>query len=83
MSATYVVQTYSSGKRGRLMADSPMQAQSTSHAMKMAERLAERKALVIAFQQVGDPQTGEYEEAKLIAAFGQVPDEVLEMERVQ
>lgn len=83
MSAAYVVQTYSTGKRGRLTADSPMQAQSTSHAMRMAERMAESKALVIAFQQVGDPQTGEYEEAKLIAAFGQVPDEVLEMERVQ
>ena len=83
MSAMYVVQSFTAGKRGQLQADSPLQAQNTSHARSMAQRLAVRKALVVAFMREGDPTTGEWEDAKLIDAFGAVPDEVREMERVQ
>lgn len=82
MSAMYVVQSFIAGKRGKLHADSPIQANSTSHARSLAQRLAIRKALVVAFQREGDPKTGEWEDAKLIDAFGAVPDEVREMERV-
>ncbi|KRB26297.1 hypothetical protein [Mesorhizobium sp. Root172] len=78
----YVVQSFIAGKRGQLQADSPMQANSTSHARSLAQRLAVRKALVVAFQREGDPKTGEWEDAKLIDAFGAVPDEVREMERI-
>ncbi|TJV70312.1 MAG: hypothetical protein E5X76_19950 [Mesorhizobium sp.] len=78
----YVVQSFIAGKRGQLVADSPIQAQNTAHARSVAQRLAVRKALVIAFQREGDPKTGEWEEAKLIDAFGTVPDEVHEMERI-
>ncbi|MGY3330086.1 hypothetical protein ACVILI_003103 [Mesorhizobium sp. USDA 4775] len=83
MSAMYVVQSYIAGKRGQLQADSPIQANSTGHARSLAQRLAVRKALVVAFQREGDPKTGEWEDAKLIEAFGAVPDEVKEMDRVQ
>lgn len=82
MSAMYVVQSFIVGKRGQLQADSPIQANSTSHARNLAQRLAVRKALVVAFQREGDPKTGEWEDAKLIDALGAVPDEVREMERV-
>lgn len=82
MSAMYVVQSFIAGKRGQLQADSPIQANSTAHARAVAQRLAVRKALVVAFQHEGDPKTGEWEDAKLIDAFGAVPDEVREMERV-
>jgi hypothetical protein len=78
----YVVQSFIVGKRGQLQADSPIQANSTSHARNLAQRLAVRKALVVAFQREGDPKTGEWEDAKLIDALGAVPDEVREMERV-
>jgi hypothetical protein len=78
----YVVQSFVAGKRGQLLADSPIQAQNTNHARSLAQRLAVRKALVVAFQRDGDPNTGEWEEAKLIDAFGAVPDEVREMERI-
>lgn len=48
----------------------------------MAERLAQHKALVVAFLREGNPKTGEYEEAKLIEAFGaDIPEEVREMPR--
>lgn len=82
MSAIFVVQSFSTGKRGQLQADSPIQAQNTSHARAMAQRLAVRKALVVAFMREGDPKTGEWNDAKLIDAFGEIPDEVREMDRV-
>jgi len=77
----YVVQSFTAGRHGNLRADSPIQAQNTSHAKRIAERMAVRKALVVAFIREGNPKTGEYEDAKLIAAFGNVPEEVREMPR--
>lgn len=82
MSAMYVVQCFRHGKRGNLSADSPAQAQNVNHARRMPERLAQHKPLVVAFMREGDPKTGEYEEARLIAAFGDVPEEVAEMPRI-
>ena len=83
MSAVYVVQSYTSGKRGALVADSPVQARNTDHARAVAQRLAVKKALVVAFRREGDPKTGEWDDAKLIDAFGNaIPDEILEMDRV-
>lgn len=82
MSAMFVVQPFSKGKRGALRPDDPVQARNTAHAKAVAERLAVKKALVVAFMREGDPKTGEYDEAKLIEAYGEVPEEVLEMERV-
>lgn len=81
MSPVFVVQSYCAGRKGTLIADSPLQTQSVGHARRVAERLAERKALVVAFTRSGNPATGEYDCARLIAAFGDVPDEVLEMPR--
>ena len=82
MSAMYVVQSFSTGKHGRLRPDDPIQAINTSHARAIAQRLAVRKALVVAFKRDGDPKTGEYEEAKLIEAYGDIPEEVREMDRI-
>lgn len=81
MSAMFVVQSYSTGKRGQMVADTPVQAQNKNHARSMAQRLAVRKALVVAFMREGDPMTGEYDEAKLIEAFGAIPEEVNDMPR--
>jgi len=79
MSSMFVVQSFTRGSRGGLRPDIPIQAQNTAHARRMAERLAITKALVVAFARDGDPKTGDYEEAKLIAAHGDIPDEVREM----
>lgn len=82
MSAMFVVQSFRQGQKGRLLADSPVQGSNTNHARRMAERLAAHKALVVAFMREGNPKTGEYEEAKLIEAFGaDIPEEVREMPR--
>lgn len=82
MSAMYVVQSFTKGKRGAMLTDSPVEACSTAHAKAMAQRLAVRKALVVAFMRECDRKTGEYEDARLIEAYGEVPEEVREMDRV-
>lgn len=80
MSAFFVVQSFTRGSKGGLRPDIPIQAQNTNHARRMAERLAGQKDLVIAFMREGDAKTGEFDEAKLIAAIGEIiPDEVREM----
>ena len=79
MSAYFVVQSFTKGSRGGLRPDIPIQVQNTAHARRVAERLAVQKALVIAFMRESDAKTGEFDEARLIAAHGEVPDEVREM----
>lgn len=82
MSAYFVVLSYTRQSRGGMRPDIPYQAQNTAHARRVAARLAERRDCVIAFMREADPSTGDFEEAKLIAAHGDVPDEVREMPRV-
>jgi hypothetical protein len=74
----FVVQPFQTGKRGSLLADIPMQATSKEHAERMAERMSRTKAGVVAFSRAGDPTTGEYEDAQIIAVYGSVPSEVAE-----
>ncbi len=82
MASYYVVQSFSDANGG-MSADSPIQAQSVAHARKLAQRLAEKKAMVIAFMRDGNPKTGDYGDPKLIFAHGkELPEEVTEMEKV-
>lgn len=83
MSAMYVVQSFTKGRRGAILMGAPILARNTAHARSAAERLASRKAGVIAFVSEGDALTGEFEDPKLIAAFGDLPEEINDMERVQ
>lgn len=82
MSAMYVVQSFTKGRKGAILMDTPILARNVAHARSAAERLASRKDAVIAFVREGDDLTGEFEDPKLIAAFGDLPEEVFEMERV-
>lgn len=81
MTAVFVVQGYTKRKGGLAM-DAPVMARDVEHARRTAERLAQRKALVVAFVREGDPATGDWEDAKLIAAHGAVPAEIEEMPKV-
>ena len=74
----FVVQPFQTGKRGALLADPAVQATSEEHASRMAERMSRHKAGVVAFSRTGDPVTGEYEDAQIIAVYGSVPSEVSE-----
>ncbi len=75
----FVVQSFTRGKRGALLADTPVQATDQGHASRMLERLSKSKAGVIAFSRSGDPTTGEYNDAIILATFGELPDEASEM----
>jgi hypothetical protein len=70
----FVVQTFQRGKRGAVVADSPVQATDRDHAIRLAERLARTKAGSVAFQRSGDMATGEYEDAIVLFRAGVVPD---------
>ncbi len=66
----FVVQSFERGKRGGLVADQPVEAQGLEHAKRMAARLAQEKAGVVAFSRTGDPATGDYGEAVIVATYG-------------
>jgi hypothetical protein len=83
LSTVFVVQSFTRGGRGSLRPDVPVQVQSTSHAIRMAERLSVTKVLVVAFRRDGDTATGEFDDPVLIAALGDVPDEIAQMRQVE
>lgn len=70
----FVVQSFERGKKGALVADQPVEAQGREHAMRMAERLSHIKAGVVAFSRQGDPATGDFEDAVIIASHGSLAE---------
>lgn len=82
MASYFVVQSFSSSNGGT-SPDSPIQAQNLNHARRLAKKLAEKKAMVIAFMRDGNPKTGDYGDPKLIFAHGEnLPEEINDMEKV-
>ncbi|MBN9028895.1 MAG: hypothetical protein BGO05_10080 [Rhizobiales bacterium 63-7] len=82
MASYYVVQSFTSGKSGTFP-DTPIQAQSVDQARRLAQRLAAKKEMVIAFMRDGNPKTGDYGDPKLIFAYGkELPEELADMEKV-
>lgn len=70
----FVVQSYRSTRLGALAPEPAVQAQNADHARRMAARLAGIMPAVVAFSRCGDPSTGDYEDAVILAAYGNVPD---------
>lgn len=68
----FVVQSFERGKNGAVIANTPVQVVSAEHAERLAARLSEKKAGVVAFSRTGDPSTGDYEDAVVIALHGSV-----------
>lgn len=66
----FVVQSFEQARKGTIFANEPIQAHDEIHAVRLAERLAATKAGVIAFRRTGDPATGDYEDAVVLASFG-------------
>jgi len=75
----FVVQTFQRGKKGMLIADLPRPARDRLHCERVAEKLAETSASVVAFSRTGDPETDDWEDAKVISQFGDMPSELLEL----
>jgi hypothetical protein len=70
----YVVQSFS-GSPHKPIADEPREAISRDAAASLASRLAPSKLAVVAFSRTGNFQTGEFDDAIIIANFGHIPEE--------
>lgn len=70
----YVVQAFTRGRLGMQM-DMPVQARSEAAALKMAERMAPRKASVIVLARTGDPTRSEFDEPIVLRSYGSIEDE--------
>lgn len=75
----YVVQPYVLGKRGALKAGQAREARNAADAERLAQRLAVMGAGAIAFSREVDPDSDDAEPPVLIASYGRVPDEAMEM----
>lgn len=72
----FVVQAYKAVKKGKIAADEAIPARDQDHAMRMFERFKSTRAGVVAFSRTGDPSTGDFEDAVIIARHGILPAEV-------
>lgn len=71
----FVVQSFRLGSKGVLIADEPWEAASDRQAISAAARLAQERAGAIAFFRTGNPDSGDWDDAVIIASHGLVPDE--------
>ena len=72
----YVALPFGRSEEGDLVAGEPKECQSEHGARTTAARLAEANAGAIAFSRTGDPSAGEFDTAKVIARFGDTPDDL-------
>jgi hypothetical protein len=73
MSVTYfVVVPFDRNDEGDLAAGEAREATSAGAAERGARELALRHAGAVAFSRTGDPSTGEFEDAVILAQFGDV-----------
>jgi hypothetical protein len=74
----YVAMPFLTDHDGSLVAGAAEECQSTAAALRRAEILAHAAGHIgaIAFSRSGDPMTGEFNDAKLIRKFGNVPDDL-------
>lgn len=70
----YVALPYTRTEDGDLVAGEPKEVQSADAARREAGRMALDAAGAVAFSRTGDPGTGEFDDAKVIASFGEVGD---------
>lgn len=75
----FVVQSFQRGNKGMLVPDAPKEARDKKHCEQLALRLAQSSASVIAFSRSGDPDVGAWDDAIIIAQYGEDPAELLEV----
>ncbi len=73
MSVTYhVVVPFTQDQDGNVVPLEPNEAPSADAARRRARAAAEKHGGAVAFSRTGDPNTGDFEEARVIASFGAV-----------
>jgi hypothetical protein len=77
----YVALPFVQDDTGSLIPGAAEECQSSSTALRRAEMLSRAAGHIgaVAFSRSGDPMAGEFSDAKLLKAFGQVPDDLGEL----
>ena len=77
----YVALPFVQDDTGSLIPGAAEECQSSSTALRRAEMLSRAAGHIgaVAFSRSGDPTAGEFSDAKLLKAFGQVPDDLGEL----
>jgi len=71
-----VVLTFVRDEAGDLVAEEGVEAPNAHTAQRRAQAASLTKAGAIAFNRTGDPMLGEFEDAVVIASFGDVPTDL-------
>jgi hypothetical protein len=77
----YVVLPFFRTTDGEVLADEPIEVSDSDRARRQAERVARSKGGAVAFSRSGDPATGDFDDAVILARFGEVPDDIAEFTR--
>jgi hypothetical protein len=72
----YVVLPFFRTSDGEVLADEPIEVSDADRARRQAERVARSKGGAIAFSRTGDPVTGEFDDAVILASFGEVSNDL-------
>ena len=77
----YVALPFLLDDAGWLVPGAAEECQSPATALRRAETLSRAAGHIgaVAFSRSGDPMAGEFSDAKLLKAFGQVPDDLSEL----
>ena len=62
---------------GELVAMDPLEVRTSSAAVARARSLAATKAGAVAFSRTGDPELGDFADAVILFAQGEVPDDIV------
>jgi hypothetical protein len=74
----YVAMPFLQDETGTPVAGGAEECQHSSGALKRAEAMSRAAGSIgaVAFSRSGDPMAGEFEEARVLRKFGQVPDDL-------
>lgn len=68
----YVAMPFTLTEDGDLVAGQPKEMRTADAAIREAQRIAQGTAGAVAFSRTGNPSTGEFEDALVLAKFGEV-----------
>jgi hypothetical protein len=73
----YVSMGFVRNEEGDLVALDPIESQTSSVAISTARSLAAKNAGAVAFSRTGDPDVGEFDDAKVLWQAGEIPNDLL------
>lgn len=74
----YAALPFVQGDDGELFAGEAVEAQNEFQAKRHASSMAARYVGAVAFSRTGDPSTGEFEPAVILARYGDIPSDISE-----